>query len=265
MATDKGVTEEADGSASNRYSRAYDELRSLLLSGALEPGTRLTEAQLTQMFNVSRGTIRSVLVRLAQEGYVISEMNRGVRTRTFSVDEAADILEARETLEAALAAKAAERATDEELNALEQTLDAMRQAQATGAQDEYTRKNRIFHAQVRSAAHQTTLAGFVEALLYPLVMRQYRDLASPHPRGGSLDEHQAIYSAIRTRNPEAAAAAMRHHISRARHALQLGQQQTSPSNGEPLTGADGNRAGTAAAEDVATTTGHELQDTLTVR
>jgi DNA-binding GntR family transcriptional regulator len=209
-----------EGSAS-RHEQAYDSLVALLLSGRYAPNTRLTEAELTQLLNVSRGTIRSVLVRLTQEGYVTSEVNRGVRTRLFSAEDAAEILETREILESALAAKAAERATPDELADLTATADRMREAQLKGDQDEYSGLNRHFHRQIRKAAHQETLARFFDALLYPLVMRQYRDLGAPHPRTMSLEEHQAILSALITRNPEAASAAMRHHISAARQGLLL--------------------------------------------
>jgi DNA-binding GntR family transcriptional regulator len=208
-------------SSATRSSQAYDELRSLLLSGSIEPNTRLTEADLTRMFNVSRSTMRSVLVRLAQEGYVSSEVNRGVRTRSFSPAEAADILEARETLESALAGKAAERATEDEVHALRATLDEMADAQSRGDQAAYSQGNRRFHQQVKEAAHQVTLARAYDTLLYPLVMRQYRNASAQHPRAGSYDEHQAILLAIVTRNPDAAVAAMRHHVAAARHALVL--------------------------------------------
>lgn len=205
--------------------QVYEELRGLLLSGSFEPNTRLTEADLTSKFAVSRGTIRSVLVRLVQEGYVTSEVNRGVRTRSFTLDEAADILEARETLEAALAGKAAERATDEEIAELHRTLTEMREAQERGDQATYSRCNRRFHQEVKHAAHQATLARTYDTLLYPLVMRQYRNLSARHPRDGSLHEHQAILLAITTRNPEAAAAAMRHHVGSARRALLLDEER----------------------------------------
>lgn len=221
MTSDDEKVNEVDQASETRYSRAYDDLRALLVSGRFAPGTRLTEAELTQTLNVSRGTIRSVLVRLAQEGYVTSEVNRGVRTRAFTVAEAADILEAREVLESALAGKAAERATDEELDAIAATLTEMQTAKYAGERDEYSRLNRQFHAQVRRAARQETLSQFVDALLYPLVMRQYRDLEAPHPRAGSLEEHQTIYGTLRTRNPAAAVAAMHHHVSAARRALLL--------------------------------------------
>ncbi|GAA3525557.1 FadR/GntR family transcriptional regulator [Amycolatopsis ultiminotia] len=219
--------DDSDGKATTtRYGQVYEELRTVLLSGGYEPNTRLTEADLTKRFAVSRGTLRSVLVRLVQEGYVTSEVNRGVRARSFTIEEAADILEARETLEAALAAKAAERATDAEIAGLGRTLEAMEQAQAAGAQTSYSRGNRAFHQQVKDAAHQSTLARTYDTLLYPLVMRQYRNLSARHPRSGSLTEHRAVYLAIATRNPEAAAATMRHHVGSARRALLLGGNGT---------------------------------------
>ncbi|MEV8038797.1 GntR family transcriptional regulator [Streptomyces sp. NPDC086182] len=214
--------------AGTRYSQAYEGLRSLLLSGSIEPGTRLTEADLTRMFNVSRSTMRSALVRLTQEGYVSSEVNRGVRTRSFSPEEAADILEARETLESALAGKAAERATAEEIEDMRRTLRDMEEARSRGDQDAYSRGNRSFHQQIKLAAHQTTLARAYDTLLYPLVMRQYRNLSVQHPRTGSIEEHQAIFLAIVTRNPDAAVAAMRHHVGSARRALLLDKSPLPP-------------------------------------
>ncbi len=217
---DNGAPTDAKSSGT-RYIQAYEGLRSLLLSGSLEPNTRLTEADLTTKFNVSRGTLRAVLARLVQDGYITSEVNRGVRTRSFSVEEAVDILEARETLESALAGKAAERATEEEIDELRLIVEAMAVAQDRGDEREYSQGNRRFHQQIKKAAHQKTLARAYDNLLYPLVMRQYRDLAAPHPRQGSLEEHQAILLAVVTRNPESAIAAMRLHVSTARRMLAL--------------------------------------------
>jgi DNA-binding GntR family transcriptional regulator len=212
---------DAAAASSSRVEQAYDGLRALLLSGSIAPGTRLTEADLVRMFAVSRTTMRAVLVRLSQEGFVTSEVNRGVRTRSFSTAEAADILEARETIESALAGKAAERATEEEIAGLRDTLAEMEDCKARGDQDGYSAGNRKFHQQVKLAAHQQTLARAFDTLLYPLVMRQYRNRDAPHPRTGSYEEHLAILLAIVTRNPDAAVAAMRHHVGSARQALVL--------------------------------------------
>lgn len=213
--------EVASDTSPNRTSQAYAELRAKILSGHYAPDSRLTEAELTTQLGVSRGTVRSVLARLAQEGYVTAEVNRSSRTRSFSPEEAAEILETREVLEAALAAKAAERATETDIAALTETCEGMWAAQVPEGREEYNRLNWLFHEQVRQAARQSMLTRFVDSLLYPLVVRQYRDAERPHPRPASVREHEAILLAIATHNPESAAAAMRHHLSSARRALQL--------------------------------------------
>lgn len=210
-----------DDSRATRTEQAYTDLRAIILSGHYEPGSRLTESDLTNRLGVSRGTLRSVLARLAQEGYVSTEANRSARTRKFSVDEAIEILETRAVLESALAAKAAERATDDDIAAMTETCRQMWEWMVPGGRQEYWKLNRRFHSQVKGAARQVTLTRFVDSLLHPLVMRQYRNEETELPRVDSVREHEAILAAIVTHNPEAAAAAMRHHLSSARRALQL--------------------------------------------
>lgn len=214
-----GVT---DSRLASTSARVYEELRSAILAGVFPPDCRLTEADLTSRFAVSRGTLRSVLARLVQEGYLVSEANRGARTRSFTVDEAIEILDTRELLESALAARAAERATDEDITELTAIMDAMTEANRTGGREEYARLIRRFHERVRQAARQSTLTRYIDQLMYPLVLRQYRPIDSSHPRPESLAEQQAILSAIITHNPSAAEAAMRHHVSAAGRALQIG-------------------------------------------
>jgi DNA-binding GntR family transcriptional regulator len=228
MALTEEVSLSNDGgpAGANRTAQAYQELRALILSGHYEPDSRLTESELTTRLQISRGTLRSVLARLAQEGYVTAEANRSARTRSFSVAEAIEILETREVLEAALAANAAERATDADIAAMTETCERMWKCQVPGGREEYGNLNRAFHDQIRQAARQATLTRFVDSLLYPLVMRQYRDADRAHPRIDSVREHEAILASIVTHNPEAAAAAMRHHLSSARRDLQL--QITAP-------------------------------------
>ncbi|GAA3525471.1 hypothetical protein GCM10022222_05430 [Amycolatopsis ultiminotia] len=225
MAVDTGEGAASHGGpdpSASRTSQAYHDLRGLILSGHYAPDSRLTESELTARLEVSRGTIRSVLARLAQEGYVTAEANRSARTRSFSEDEAIEILETREVLEAALAAKAAERATEDDIAAMTGTCERMWAGRESNGRDEYSALNRRFHEQVRQAARQATLTRFVDSLLYPLVLRQYRDMERSRPRATVVREHEAILSALATHNPEAAAAAMRHHLSAVRRALQLG-------------------------------------------
>lgn len=225
-----------------RSNKAYQDLRNLIISGHFQPNVRLTEAELTSLLDVSRITVRSVTARLAQEGYLTSEPNRGVRTRMFSFDEAVEILEAREIVEAALAGKAAERATDDELEELSEVCEQMATAEYELQGEEYSKLNRRFHQLVRDSARQPILSGFVDSLVYPLVMRQYRNLTRKHPRKDALNEHRAILYALQTRNPAAARAAMRHHVGSARTALLLSASTAAEADDLDNSSSDGTRA-----------------------
>jgi DNA-binding GntR family transcriptional regulator len=201
--------------------RARRELAAAIRRGDYQPNQRLVESELTAALGVSRPTLRAVFVALEQENYITLERNRGARVRHFSPAEAAEILEAREIIESAMAGLAAVKITQQECDQLESVVRQMIEADGAGDGQRYSACNRQFHARVLAAAHQLTLAQFLAATPYPLVMRQYRDLFTRHPREGSLREHQAIFAALRIGNATAAEAGMRHHLAAARHALTL--------------------------------------------
>ena len=54
-----------------------DELRSDIISGVLEPDTKLNEHALAERFGTSRGPIRDVLLKLTKEGLLVSRNNVG--------------------------------------------------------------------------------------------------------------------------------------------------------------------------------------------
>ena len=201
--------------------RARRELAAAIRRGEYKPNQRLVESELTVALGVSRPTLRAVFVALEQENYITLERNRGARVRQFSPEEAAEILEAREIMESAMAGLAAAKVTAAECDQLEAIVGRMQEADRAGDAQRYSACNREFHAIVTAAARQPTLARFIAATPYPLVMSQYRDLLTRHPREGSLHEHQAICAALRIGNSVAAEATMRHHLASARRALTL--------------------------------------------
>lgn len=199
--------------------RARRELAAAIRRGDYRPNQRLVESDLTATLSVSRATLRSVFVALEQENYISLERNRGARVRAFSPAEAAEILETREILEAAAAGLAATRVLPEECDRLDDIMMRMVEADRVGDGATYSACNRDFHSLVIASARQPTLSRFIAATPYPLVMSQYRNLQTRHPRPGSLREHQAVLAALRIGNRVAAEAAMRHHVASARKAL----------------------------------------------
>lgn len=212
---------EDDVTGAGAVSAARRELAAAIRRGDYAPNQRLLETELSVTLGVSRATLRTVFVALEQENYISLEHNRGARVRQFSPEESIEILRAREVLEAALAGCAAERISADECDHLQSILERMNQFDNIHDGASYSACNREFHAAIHSAARQPTLARFLSSTPYPLVMRQYRNLEAPHPRIGSLHEHQAILATLRTGNAPAAAAAMRYHVASARRALTI--------------------------------------------
>ncbi|MDF2825402.1 MAG: csiR 1 [Mycobacterium sp.] len=73
----------------------FDELRSDILAGRLEPGSKLPFAALVTRFGCSVGAIREALQRLAEQGLVISEWQQGFRVTDISPEDLADLTDAR--------------------------------------------------------------------------------------------------------------------------------------------------------------------------
>jgi DNA-binding GntR family transcriptional regulator len=67
--------------AQDQPERVYHELRELIVSGQLAPGTRLVETIAAQRLGVSRTPVRSALHRLQQEGYAVPQDEGDERTR----------------------------------------------------------------------------------------------------------------------------------------------------------------------------------------
>lgn len=232
MSKDVSVVRQPSGPNGTRASddstvaKAYQALATAIRDGEFHPNQRLVENELTERLGVSRATLRAVFTRLHQEDYIVVEHNKGARVRAFTVDEALEILQTREILEGAAAGLAAGRITDDELRHLEEILTDMRVAASDRDGARYSKLNRRFHEVVVQASRQPTLIKFIKITPYPLVMRQFRNAQTVHPRTGSLEEHQAIFSALVVRNAVAAEATMRFHVSSARRALTLAGADT---------------------------------------
>src|SRR5882757_1663423 len=87
------------------YRRIYEAIG----GQELPPGTRLREDQMRQIFGVSRARIRKVFARLAFEGLVTIEPNRGASVAKPSPDEARENFAARRAIEATIVRMVADR------------------------------------------------------------------------------------------------------------------------------------------------------------
>jgi DNA-binding GntR family transcriptional regulator len=179
---------------------------------------------LSAELGVSRQTVGIALVRLEQEGLVVTQPNRGASVRPVSIAEALRALRVREALEGLAASLAAQFLTPEELAEMDAVLGDMRARDDTAALLGYAQLNSRLHALVLRAAHDATVDRMLASLNYALVRYQFRTVLVPGRMQESLIEHGRIVDALRARDPAAAEQAARRHVARIRDVLEHSAQ-----------------------------------------
>lgn len=196
-----------------------EQLREAIVSGRLQPNERLVEMELTRALGVGRSAIRTALARLEHEGLVEHERHRGARVRLVAETEAVEILEARAVLEGLAARHAAMQAQDGGIEDLQAILATMRRLLESGDLLSASDENAALHRRVLEIAGHATATRLISTLQPQLVRFQYRTIMLPGRSERSFTEHRAIVDAISARDPDAAEAAMRRHLSQVAEAL----------------------------------------------
>jgi GntR family transcriptional repressor for pyruvate dehydrogenase complex len=208
--------------------RLYQDLARSLLdelsSGRYPVGARLpAERELAIKYNVSRPTVREAMIALEVQGVVEVRVGSGAYVRRLPGKEdvpgfnitAFELTEARLIFEGEAAALAATQITDQELIEIERLVAAIAQENlaANGAE----LADRDFHLAIAKVTRNSAIYQAIEHLW---------DLRSTSPEAALLhekartanikpvvDEHTAVLTALRRRDPVAARAAMRAHLS----------------------------------------------------
>ncbi|MFD5801199.1 GntR family transcriptional regulator [Streptomyces sp. NPDC048171] len=198
---------------------ALGQLRQAILRGDMAPAQRLVENELAEQFGVTRASIRAALIDLEGQGLVERIRNRGSRVRVVTVEEAVAITECRLVLEGLCAAKAAAAVDDGQLAQLKELGSAMRKAVTAGEPLTYSDLNHELHARIREFSGQHTAVELLERLNAQLVRHRFQLALRPGRPQQSLNEHLAMIEAIEARDPQAAEAAVRAHLTSVIEAL----------------------------------------------
>lgn len=203
-------------SASPRQSvldRVLDHLRDGIRDGLFAPGQRLVEVDLTQSLDVSRGTIREALGRLAAEGLVEIIPHRGAAVRHMTEQDVAELFAVREILEGGAAGLAAKRAADSpHREALLAEIE--RQREWTEATDipGYAESNEQVHTLLVEIADNALLADLIGQLHTKAWRRLQRQSLSVGSVRESSSQHVGILEAVAAGDADEAESLMRAHI-----------------------------------------------------
>ena len=199
---------------------AYERLRRDVLEGHLQPGRKLLMHELRQRYASGASPLREALSRLATEGLVVHNEQRGFAVADASAEQLRDLVRTRSAIESiALAQAFSNPAADWEEN-LVLAFHRLSRAARSLREDRYEenpqweRLHRTFHFALLQGCGSGLLLGFCEQL-YDQAYR-YRQLAarSAYKQRGELDEHRAIFDAVIARRLDEAQQLLSEHYER---------------------------------------------------
>jgi DNA-binding GntR family transcriptional regulator len=172
---------------------AVEQLREAIIRGVYRPGQRLKQQELARALGCSPVPIREALHRLAAEGFVVIDPQRGARVADFNSREIEEIYEVRTLLEGRAAERAAERMTPETARRLRAILDKM-DSPAIAPVD-WVRLNWEFHDGLYATADQEFLRKVISNLRRSMEPYLRLDVAQVGNYTAGRREHRAILQA----------------------------------------------------------------------
>ena len=191
---------------------AYVLILEAIDMGIYKPGSRLVESELAEQFGVSRTPIREALQRLETQS-LLTRDGRSLIVASLDHNQMAELYVVRTELEGLAARLAAQHASEEEVDVLQQMVgaDRMRISDATAL----SRSNKRFHKQLHLASHNRFLVQQLDLVYRSMALLATTSLAVEGRGPVALDEHQTIVTAISVRDGAAAYQAVKQHLSQA--------------------------------------------------
>jgi DNA-binding GntR family transcriptional regulator len=196
-----------------------ERIEAAIISGDLQPGSKIREQTLAASLGVSRGPLREAIRRLEGRKLLQRTPNIGVSVAALSPSDLYEVLQLREVLEGLACALAAKNMTDQELKALADLLDQHQQQKSVQEGTGYYQESKDFdfHFRIVKGSRNNRLVQLLcEDLYYLLRVYRYKSSTKPGRAKQALKEHKDVVAALMRRDPEDAERKMRLHIANAR-------------------------------------------------
>lgn len=195
--------------------RAYEEIRVAIFANELPSGTSLSVPELARQLNVSRGPVREAVQRLVHDGLATYAPYRGAVVASMSVEDLRKLYDVRELLEGLAARLATKNLSEGSLvqlaNVLEEHQKVLDEEKGLTAHVEMDMK---FHRLVRELTNNVHLNQVLENLQGKVHLSVYSLWGRREAQQLALEDHRKIFKAMSEKNPTAAEAAARAHITR---------------------------------------------------
>ncbi|MFD1911312.1 GntR family transcriptional regulator [Halodurantibacterium flavum] len=189
----------------------FDLLYQRVIDLSLPPGTRLSEAEVAAQTGVSRQPVRDAFFRLSQLGFILIRPQRATTVTPISEQAVTQAYFIRAALEESVMREAARTLTPEDHDRLADLIVAQHAALDAADHGQFHALDDSFHREICTAAGLEFVWTLVKENKGHMDRARFLSLSFGAPR--VIEEHRQILDALRRRDAEAAAAALRLHLS----------------------------------------------------
>ena len=201
----------------------YDYIKNQIVTKAIYPGTHIVEEDLVRETGVSRTPVRSALMRLAYDGLIQQQPNRGAVVAKPSATDLRQVYEARAVLEVGAFRAAVHRRSDESVLQMVQSLQKQQDLTNLFNMTEYVRLNREFHWIITMEAQNAYYEKYLNELQNK-VATYLLFWDSSTTNSLSLDLHLRIFEAFRDRDEQKGVLALMEDLQLAEECVRESQQ-----------------------------------------
>jgi DNA-binding GntR family transcriptional regulator len=184
-----------------------------IVRGVIGPGVPLDEVSIAERFEVSRTPVREAIRQLEVIGFVEARPHRGAVVPSFTAERISEMFAVMAELEALCAHEAALRSTPEERDRLTAAHEACRIAALGGDIPVYYETNLLFHDTIYAISHNGFLAEVTLGVRNRVAPFRKAQFQSTGRLMRSVSEHETVVRAVLAGDADAAAAAMRDHLT----------------------------------------------------
>jgi DNA-binding GntR family transcriptional regulator len=216
----EATTARGRGVGGSKVDKAYLALKRAIVSGTLAPETPIDKNEWCATFEVSRLSITTAINRLAFEGLVVVEPQRGSYVAKIHLEDVRQWMSMRRALEVEVVGICATAMSNDGIAALGQNLAYQKVAITSGDLEGFHELDTRFHHQMTEGLLLARVAEVLDPIRTHLERVRRTLLPEPGRPEGTFREHEAIYRAIAAHAPDKAKSEMANHLDRVMRELQ---------------------------------------------
>ncbi len=197
----------------------YEELRMLIMTGQIKPGTRMMEIDLADSMGVSRTPVREAIRQLEKDNFVKIEPRKGAYVSDISPVDLENMLIVREPLEGLATFLAAKNMSDKEIDKIKKVNTEYEAALKSGDKEKLIQSDTLFHNLITQGSKNPYLINILLNLQEQVLRFRYVYFKSIKRAADVVDEHRLILDSLAARNAEEARRYSVSHIKNLKNSI----------------------------------------------